>query len=136
VDDCQVVAACLNHELAVEDSTGGVRNGLLTRAFVTLMGQVDNSEVRSVVWARVWQKMRAIVEKANPFQHLWMSGSCACVVLAGPPVDADPGFLLTRAGANDYLIDAGTGSCWRKGCSFVRSPITFTGIASSGRTWT
>jgi hypothetical protein len=108
VDECQIVAACLNHELAVEDSTGGVRNGLLTRAFVRLMEEVDKSEVRSVVWARVWQKMRAIVEKANPFQHLWMSGSCARVVLAGPPMDADSGFLVTKVGANDYLIDAGT----------------------------
>src|SRR5262249_43285475 len=63
VNDCQVVAACLNHELALEDMTDGVRHGLLTRAFVTHMRQVDSSEVRSVPWARLWQKMRDSVEK-------------------------------------------------------------------------
>jgi hypothetical protein len=108
VDDCQVVAACLNHELALEDMTDGVRNGLLTRAFVTLMGQVGAPEIRSVSWARVWQKMRDSVEQANPSQHLWMSGSTARAVLAGPPVDGDAGFLVTKSGADDYLIDAGT----------------------------
>src|SRR5262249_566467 len=41
VDNCQVVAACLNHELALEDTTGGAWNGLLTRALVALMGQVE-----------------------------------------------------------------------------------------------
>jgi hypothetical protein len=108
VDDCQVVAACLNHELALEDLTGGVRQGLLTRAFVEHMGQVDSGEVRSVPWARVWQKMRDSVETVNPSQHLWMSGSFTRAVLAGPPVDGDAGFLVTKAGAEDYLVDAGT----------------------------
>src|SRR5262249_2223081 len=65
VDDCQVVAACLNHELALEDMNGGVRNGLLTRAFVSVMEKVDGGEVRSAPWARVWQRMRASVEGAN-----------------------------------------------------------------------
>jgi hypothetical protein len=104
VDDCQVVAACLNHELALEDMAGGVRNGLLTRAFVTLMGQVVGSEVRSVLWARVWQQMRDSVEKANPSQHLWMSGSYAREVLAGPPVDGDAGFLVTKIDAHGAVV--------------------------------
>jgi hypothetical protein len=108
VDACQVVAACLNHELALEDSAGGMQHGLLTRAFVTLMRMVDASQVRSVLWARIWQKMRDSVETGNPYQHLWMSGSYARAVLAGPPVDGDAGFLVTKVGANDYLIDAGT----------------------------
>ncbi len=108
VDDCQVVAACLNHELALEDLSGGVRNGLLTRAFLRAMGQVDGGEVRSVPWARIWQTLRDSVERANPSQHLWMSGSYARAVLAGPPADGDAGFLVTRAAADDYLIDAGT----------------------------
>ena len=67
VDDCQVVAACLNHELAREDlGADGVRHGLLTRALVTLLGEVDASEIRSVPWSRIWQRMRDRVETANP----------------------------------------------------------------------
>jgi hypothetical protein len=109
VDDCQVVAACLNHELAQEDlGTDGVRHGLLTRAFVTLLGQVDPGEIRSVPWSRVWQKMRDFVEKANPNQHLWMSGSYARAVLAGPSVEGDAGLPVKKTGPNDYTIDAGT----------------------------
>jgi Caspase domain len=109
VDDCQVVAACLNHELAQETlGDDGVRHGLLTRAFVKLLGQVDSGEVRSVPWARIWQRMRGSVEEANPSQHLWMSGSYARAVLAGPPVDGDAGIALRRTGPSEYAIDAGT----------------------------
>ncbi|WZP01040.1 caspase family protein [Isosphaeraceae bacterium EP7] len=109
VDDCQVVAACLNHELAHEAlGDDGVRHGLLTRAFVTLLEQVDAAEIRSITWARIWQRMRGSVEEANPSQHLWMSGSAARAVLAGPPVDGDAGFGLRRTGPNEYVIDSGT----------------------------
>jgi hypothetical protein len=109
VDDCQVVAACLNHELAQEDwDKDGVCHGLLTRAFVGLLGQVDDDELRTVTWGRIWQRMRDRVETANPSQHVSMSGSYARPVLGGPPVDGDAGFPLKKAGPNEYLIDAGT----------------------------
>ena len=59
VDDCQVVAACLNHELAQEaQGDDGVRHGLLSLAFVTEVGHVEAGELKSVSWARVWQKLR------------------------------------------------------------------------------
>ena len=72
------MAACLNHEKAMERrGDDGLRHGLLSRAFLTLLGKVDDSEIRSVPWARVWQQMRDMVETSNPDQHLWMSGSYA-----------------------------------------------------------
>ena len=109
VDDCQVVAACLNHELAQEaQGDDGVRHGLLSRAFVTEVGHVESGELQSVPWARVWQKMRESVETANPMQHLWMSGNEARAILAGPPVDGDAGFAVRKTGPNEYAIDAGT----------------------------
>lgn len=109
VDDCQVVAACLNDELAQETrGPDGVRHGLLTRALLTLLGPMDRDEIRSVPWARVWQKLRDSVETANPSQHLWLAGSYARAVLAGPPVDGDAGFAVKKTGANEYTIDAGT----------------------------
>src|SRR5262249_32983125 len=39
---------------------------------------------------------------------LWMSGSYARAVLAGPPVEGDVGFAVKKTGPNDYTIDAGT----------------------------
>lgn len=110
VDDCQVVAACLNHELAQEELTpDGVQHGLLTSAFVAQLSRFEKGEILSVPWARVWQKMRDQVETANPEQHLWISGSFARAVLAGPVVESDPGFEITRTpNANEYTIDAGT----------------------------
>jgi Caspase domain len=109
VDDCQVVAACLNHELAQEcQGDDGVRHGLLTRAFFTEVGRFETGELLTEPWARVWQKMRDSVETANPMQHLWMSGNNARAILAGPPVDGDAGFAVRKTGANEYAIDAGT----------------------------
>jgi len=109
VDDCQVVAACLNHELARErEWDDGVKHGLLTRAFVAEVGRVEPGELLTVPWARVWQKMREIVETANPMQHLWMSGNYARAILAGPPVDGDAGFAVRKTSANEYAIGAGT----------------------------
>jgi hypothetical protein len=109
VDDCLVVAACLNHEKAMERlGDDGLRHGLLSRAFLSLLGKVDKSEIRSVPWARIWQKMRDNVETANPAQHLWISGSNARAVLAGPPEQGDAGFGIKKTGPNEYAIDAGT----------------------------
>jgi len=109
VDDCQVLAACLNHELAQEEVVpSGVRHGLLTHAFVSLLEKVDKSEVKAIVWARIWQTMRDRVEAANPFQHPWMSGSLGRAVLCGPPAAGDTGFGVKKTGVNEYAIEAGT----------------------------
>ena len=107
VDDCQVVAACLNHELALEDMTGGVRNGLLTRAFVSLMGQVDGGEVRSAPWARVWQRC------GKAWKGPTRLSTCGCPVVMPAPCSRARRRTATQASssqraAGEYLIDAGT----------------------------
>ncbi|MFO0592359.1 MAG: caspase family protein [Polyangiaceae bacterium] len=109
LDDCQVVTACLNHESASEDlDPAGVQHGLFTSALVAALGPFKEEQLRSLPWARVWQRMRTTVETQNPAQHLWMSGSYARAVLGGPPVDVDVGFGVTRyEGENRYRIDAG-----------------------------
>jgi hypothetical protein len=108
VDECQVVAACLNHELAREGvGADGLTHGLLTQALVAELSRVSPCEVRTVPWARLWQKMRDSVETANPSQHLWMSGNYARAVLAGPPVEGDTGFEVTRTSLNEFTIEAG-----------------------------
>jgi Caspase domain len=109
VDDCQVLAACLNHELAQEDvNPSGMLHGLLTDGLVSSLEQMDESDLRGVQWARIWQRMRDRVETANPFQHPWMSGSLGRAVLSGPPVAGDVGFGVKKTGANEYAIEAGT----------------------------
>jgi caspase domain-containing protein len=109
VDDCHVVAACLNHELA-QESTGsdGVRHGLLTRAVVEQLCAVPVTNLREVPWGRIWQAVRASVETANSAQHVWMAGNIARAVIAGPRVDGDMGLTIRRTGVNAYAIDAGT----------------------------
>jgi len=110
VDLCQVVAACLNHEVAQEETSpgvDGVKHGYLTRAMINALSGLSASDIKTIPWGHVWHKMRHEVETANPTQHLWMSGSLARAVIGGPPADGDAGFLVSRKG-NDYLIDAGT----------------------------
>ncbi len=108
VDDCHVVCACQRHELAYETTgQGGVRHGRLTRAFVHALAEIDRGELPDVPWSRIWQAMRADVQSQSPQQHLWMSGNPARAVLAGPPVNGDPGLVLRRVGAV-YEIEAGT----------------------------
>jgi len=107
IDDCHVVSACLNHELAKEGpGDDGRTHGLLTSAFTRLLEQVADAELSSVPWSRIWQGMRDNVESRNPQQHLWMAGNAGRAVLAGPPVNGDPGFSVRRNG-DAYEIDAG-----------------------------
>jgi len=83
--DCQVIAACLNHELAQEcTGSDGVRHGLLSRALVDELQAVPDTNLREVPWGRIWQGVRASVETANATQHVWMAGSEARAVIAGP----------------------------------------------------
>lgn len=108
IEDCHVVTACLNHELALEGlGDDGLRHGLLTQAFVRALAAVPDAELPAVPWSRIWQAMRGDVETRNPQQHLWMAGNARRAVLAGPPVTGDPGFGVRRSG-EVYEIDAGT----------------------------
>jgi hypothetical protein len=109
IDDCQVVAACLNHELAQESTGGdGIQHGLLTRALIEQLRALPDTSLRGVPWGRIWQGLRDSVETANATQHVWMAGSEARAVIAGPPVDADLGLTIKRRTANQYELDAGT----------------------------
>jgi hypothetical protein len=108
VDDCLVVAACLNHELARERlGEDGTLHGLMTHAFLRALADVPDAELAAVPWSRIWQAMRGDVETRNPTQHLWMAGNAARAVLAGPPSDGDPGLAVRRAGEG-YELGAGT----------------------------
>lgn len=108
IDDCHVVAACMNHQLAYENTgDDGRRHGRLTRAFVRALKRFDRSELPNIPWTRIWQDMRAEVESQQPAQNLWMSGNPARLVLAGPPVECDPGFPI-RLVDDAYEIAAGS----------------------------
>lgn len=109
VDDCVVVSACLNHQLAYEaDGPSGARHGLLTRALSAAVEGAAGADLRALPWGRLWQAMRADIERENPWQHPWMAGNAARAVLAGPPCDGDIGLAVVRAGENVYHLDAGT----------------------------
>jgi hypothetical protein len=109
VDVCQLIAACRSHEIANESTAkDGTRHGLLTRALMDALAGLGRDELRVLPWGRVWQKLRADIETANPNQHPWMAGSLGRAVLGGPPVDGDVGFGVVRTGTNLYTIDAGT----------------------------
>jgi len=108
LDDCHVVAACLNHELAAESTSNeGVHFGVLTDALMRSLSGVPQAELRTVPWARIWQAMRETVRAHNPWQNPWMSGNPSRAVLAGPAVDGDAGLAIRRVG-DTYELDAGT----------------------------
>lgn len=109
LDDCQVVAACLDHEAAQETSgPGGRHNGLLTSALVAALSGSDRSEIREVPWGRIWQRVRGDVLARTDRQHPWISGSYTRAVLGGPRHDGDIGLAVERTGDGDYEIDAGS----------------------------
>jgi hypothetical protein len=107
VDLCHVVCACLNHEIAKEDTGDGIRHGLLTRALIATLKDADNVELPAVTWGRIWQKLQAYVEARNPWQHPWMAGNLGRAVLAGPPVEGDPGIAVSHT-PEGFRIEAGT----------------------------
>ena len=106
VDDCHVVAACMNHEIAREDAPGDRKSGLLTCALVDALESAKERNLRTVTWARIWQRMQAYVADRNPTQHPWMAGNLGREVFGGPPVDGDAGFLIARDG-DGYHVEAG-----------------------------
>jgi hypothetical protein len=105
---CQLVAACLGHEKALEiTGDDGAPHGLLTSALLRALREIPDAELWTVPWIRIWQAMRERVESKNPWQHLQMAGHPGRAVLAGPPVGGDPGLSIRKAG-DAYEIDAGT----------------------------
>lgn len=106
VEQCHVVSACLDHESAVESTSGGERNGLLTRALVDALDQVD-VPLRSVSWGQVWSSVRDRVVRENAAQHVWMAGNAARILLAGPPVEGDAGFEIKRGEGDAYVVGGG-----------------------------
>lgn len=120
IDDCQVIAACLHHELAWEGSgDDGRTHGLLTRAFTRSLEPIPDAELSSVPWSRIWQPMRGNVELQNPHQHLWMAGNAGRSVLAGQPNDDDgtPGFSVRRNDDAYEIVPSGVPSRLR--CAIV-----------------
>ena len=116
VEDCLIVAACLNHELAKETpkklAEGEQRGGLLTRSLIAALTDIPDDELTTATWGRFWNQVRARVETdpETPEQHSWISGGLAREWLAGPPNDGDVGLGVERTDgqANEYLINAGT----------------------------
>ncbi len=116
VEDCQIVAACLNHELAKETpkklAEGEQRGGLLTRSLIAALTEIPDDELTTATWGRFWNQVRAKVETdpETPEQHSWISGGLAREWLAGLPNDGDVGLGIerTQGQANEYLINAGT----------------------------
>ena len=142
VQDCQVVAACLNHELAKETprnvAEGETRSGLLTRSLVDALTEIPDEELTTATWGRFWNQVRARIETdpETPVQHSWMSGGLARAWLAGPPNDGDVGLRIERPDgkANEYLINAGTIAGITKGARIAVygvEPFTFPPLGSN-----
>jgi hypothetical protein len=106
-DACQIVSACLAHEFARESDQGGVRHGVLTRAFLNAFDAVPDADLRSITWAQIWRAMRAEVMHPSGAQTPWINGYLGRAVFAGPPVHGDPGIPVVRTG-DRYQIWAGT----------------------------
>ena len=109
VEACHVVAACLDHEEACESiGADGRPQGVLTRALVETLDQLDGIDPRIAPWTRLWGVLGDRVERANRMQHVWSSGGLARAVLAGPPVYGDAGLEVRALTSGRYQIAAGT----------------------------
>jgi len=108
VDDCQIVAACLADEKALEcDDEEGRKHGLLTQKLVTLLKAVDPKDLATLTWGRIWRAVVAEMGSARP-QHASLMGSYARLVFSGPRTEGDTGHGVTRQSDNTYKLDAGT----------------------------
>lgn len=105
-DVWQVASACLAHETAKEIEEGGVKHGVVTRAFLRALDAVPDTDLRSVTWAQIWRGMRAETTRQNPQQTPALDGYLGRAVFAGPPIHGDPGIPVVRDG-DRYQIWAG-----------------------------
>jgi hypothetical protein len=109
VQRCQVASACRDDQRARESAGEGARvHGELTRALITRLDAVPDSEVADLRWGRIWRAVEAAVRDANPRQSPWLSGTFGRRVFGfGPDEDGDSGYAIVKAAAG-YRIDVGT----------------------------
>lgn len=132
VDDCQVVAACLADEKALEcvDEQGN-KHGLLSQTLVKVLRAIDPAELPGLTWGRVWRQVVAGMESRKT-QHPTLTGSFARPLFGGPPRVGDMGYGVTRSG-DVYTLDAGELSDVTEGALvavYGASPAVFPPIAS------
>lgn len=106
---CQVIAACLGHELAEERrDAAGVRHGLLTTALTAALAGRSGDALHELRWGSIWPRMCADVAARNVGQHPCMVGTPGRAVLGGPPTEGDFGLTLTVLGEGRFEVGAGT----------------------------
>jgi hypothetical protein len=108
MDDCLVVAACLDNERAREsDPDEGRAHGELTRALLDEFAALEDGALDDLRWDAIWRSVIDRVARANPAQHPWLSGSARRRVFGGAPEGGDAGFSVTHAG-DGYRLGAGS----------------------------
>lgn len=106
IADCQIVAACLADEKAVERGDHqGKTHGLLTRHLLAALAAFGDGELPSLPWGRIWRRIVAEMGESRP-QHPSLIGSYARPVFGGEPLTGDPGYGVKRR-ADRYLLDVG-----------------------------
>ena len=107
-NDCQIVAACLDHETCREFTTeSGARHGVFTHSFLRALDSIPGAELSAVRWSMIWQRVCADVAKQNPFQQPWMSGDLSRGIFTGRSIPHEAGFSI-RGADDGYEIGAGT----------------------------
>jgi hypothetical protein len=107
VKTCQVIAACLADERAVELDVDGIRHGALTRALLDQLEKIEDAELAELRWGRIWRSVVSAVRSISPAQHPWLFGGFARALFGGPPEGGDLGLSVVRYG-DSYRIDAGS----------------------------
>ncbi|XXX76134.1 caspase family protein [Sorangium sp. So ce134] len=103
---CQIVAACLADERAIEcDDAGGVRHGALTSALLAKLEPLDPAGLLTVRWGAIWRDVLAGVARVNPQQHPWLYGDFGRRVFHGGD-HAPMRFGIVRRDLR-YHLDAG-----------------------------
>lgn len=115
-----VVVACQADERANEaslpagDGPGAQtqRRGLLTYSLFDLLAKRMDVQTRQVRWADIWPLLLDRVgtlcaEKGVPVQHPWIIGRPERRLFGGPWQPQDPGFRVSHAADESYIIAAG-----------------------------
>ncbi len=108
MDQCLVVAACLDNERAREsDPDVGRAHGELTRALLDELAALEDAALADLRWDTIWRSVIDRVARSNPAQHPWLSGSTRRRVFGGPPDGGDAGFSVTHA-RDGFRLGAGS----------------------------